>query len=56
LQREALDPRLCQEPIGPRPASAYQSLLVPKEPCDEASSPETPQDQADPDGDPAEPA
>jgi transposase len=56
LQREALDPRLRQEPIGPRPTSAYQSLLLPKEPCDEARSQATRPDQADPDRDPAEPA
>jgi len=30
-QREALDPRLRQEPIGPRPTSAYQHLLEPEE-------------------------
>jgi hypothetical protein len=28
-QRESLDPRLRQEPIGPRPTSAYQHLLEP---------------------------
>ena len=56
LQREALDPRLGQEPIGPRPTSAYQSLLLPKEPSDEARSPETRPDQADQDADPAKPA
>ena len=56
LQRETLDPRLRQEPIGPRPTSAYQALLLPKEPCDEASSHEAPADPADPDRDPAEPA
>jgi len=54
LQREALDPRLRQEPIGPRPASAYQSLLSPEEPADEAPRPETPPDQ--PGADRGEPA
>jgi transposase len=44
-----LDPRLCQEPIGPRPASDYQQLLVPEEPCHETSSQETPDDESDPD-------
>jgi transposase len=43
-QREALDPRLRQEPIGPRPTSAYQSLLMPKEPDDEAATPPAPPD------------
>jgi transposase len=54
-QRETLDPRLRREPIGPRPTSAYQSLLLPKEPCDEARSHAKPRDQADPDDDAAEP-
>jgi len=36
-QREALDPRLRQEPIGPRPTSAYQHLLEPEKPHDEAT-------------------
>jgi transposase len=43
LQRDLLDPRLREEPIGPRPASAYQDLLVPREPCDEVAE-EEPQD------------
>jgi hypothetical protein len=55
LHREALDPRLRQEPIGPRPTSAYQALLLPKEPCDEARSQETRPEQADQDRDGAEP-
>jgi transposase len=38
-QREALDPLLRQEPIGPRPTSAYQSLLLPQEPDHEAAEP-----------------
>jgi transposase len=44
-QREALDPLLREEPIGPRPTSAYQSLLLPKEPADEIS--ETPSEPRD---------
>src|SRR6516164_1266775 len=39
-QRELLDPRLRQEPIGPRPTSAYQHLLEPEKPHDEAASEE----------------
>jgi transposase len=35
LQRESLDPRLCQEAIGPRPTSDYQHLLLPEEDRDE---------------------
>jgi hypothetical protein len=41
-QREALDPRLRQEPIGPRPTSAYQHLLEPEKARDEAPSQEDP--------------
>jgi transposase len=36
-QRESLDPRLRQEPIGPRPTSAYQHLLEPEKPHHEAA-------------------
>jgi transposase len=52
LQRESLDPRLRQEPIGPRPTSAYQDLLLPKEASDEAVPEATPPEfpAADPDG------
>jgi hypothetical protein len=39
-QRDLLDPRLRQEPIGPRPTSAYQHLLEPEKPRDEAASEE----------------
>jgi transposase len=39
-QRESLDPRLRQEPIGPRPTSAYQHLLEPEKPRHEAPPPE----------------
>jgi transposase len=42
VQRDALDPRLRQEPIGPRPTSAYQSLLGPETPPDEATARDTP--------------
>jgi transposase len=56
LHREALDPRLRQEPIGPRPTSAYQALLLPKEPCDEARSQETHPESASQDPSGAEPA
>jgi transposase len=35
-QRECLDPRLRQQPIGPRPTSAYQHLLEPEKARDEA--------------------
>jgi transposase len=40
LQRDALDPRLREESIGPRPTSDYQHLLLPEGPGDEASSEE----------------
>jgi transposase len=36
-QRDSLDPRLRQEPIGPRPTSAYQHLLEPEKRPDEAA-------------------
>jgi hypothetical protein len=39
-QREALDPSLRQEPIGPRPTSAYQHLLEVENPDDETPSAE----------------
>jgi transposase len=52
LQRDTLDPRLRQEPIGPRPTSAYQDLLLPKEARDEAVPEEDPRQfrAADDDG------
>jgi transposase len=43
LHKDALDPSLRQEPIGPRPTSDYQHLLSPEE-ADETSSEEKPQD------------
>jgi len=43
LHKDALDPSLRQEPIGPRPTSDYQHLLSPEE-ADESPSEEKPQD------------
>jgi transposase len=48
LQRDALDPRLRDEAVGPRPTSDYQHLLLPEEPCDEAPSEENRSDDAEP--------
>jgi transposase len=48
LHKDALDPTLREEPIGPRPTSDYQHLLSPKETNDESSQ-EKPQEPADPD-------
>ena len=48
LPGEALDPRLREDTIGPRPTHDYQHLLLPKEPD------ETPSEENDPD--PTEPA
>jgi transposase len=48
LQRDALDPRLREGAIGPRPTSDYQHLLLSEEPCDEAPSEATGQDNAEP--------
>ena len=51
LQREALDPWLREDTIGPRPTSAYQHLLSPEEPVsDETPSEEKNTDETD--GDP----
>jgi hypothetical protein len=55
LHQDALDPSLRQEPIGPRPTSAYQHLLAPEE-ADEPPSEEKPKDQADEEPDDSEPA
>jgi transposase len=55
LQREALDPSLRQDAIGPRPTSDYQHLLSAEEADDETPSQENPQDQADEDRDPCRP-
>jgi transposase len=46
LHREALDPSLRQESIGPRPTSDYQHLLLPEEDGDETE--EDGQDDAEP--------
>jgi hypothetical protein len=49
-QRASLDPRLRQEPIGPRPTSAYQHLLEPEKARDEVPPQEnlpSPDDGAD---------
>jgi transposase len=54
VQRGALDPRLREEPIGPRPTRDYQPLLSPEEP-DEPPTEEKPQDKPE-DGDRPEPA
>jgi hypothetical protein len=45
LQREALDPLLREDMIGPRPTSDYQHLLSPEEPV----SDETPSEEKDTD-------
>ena len=44
LHKDALDPSLREEPIGPRPTSDYQHLLSPED-ADEPPSQEKPQDQ-----------
>ncbi|MGH7879865.1 MAG: hypothetical protein ACREQD_10265, partial [Candidatus Binataceae bacterium] len=46
-ERATLDPRLSQDPVGPRPSSAYQHLLEPENPCHEPS-PEPPPPAAEP--------
>jgi hypothetical protein len=46
LHQDALDPRLRAEPIGPRPTSDYQHLLLP-EPADASPCEERPPDQSD---------
>ncbi|HMC63891.1 MAG: IS21 family transposase [Planctomycetota bacterium] len=47
LHREALDPSLREESIGPRPTSDYQHLLLAKESGDEKPAAEKPQDHPD---------
>jgi transposase len=49
LAHDFLDPRLSAEPIGPRPASDYQQLLLAEEPCHETPCQETPDDEGAPD-------
>jgi transposase len=56
LHKDELDPSLRQEPIGPRPTSDYQHLLLPEEAVDEPSSEEKPPDQPDANGERCEPA
>jgi transposase len=48
LQRDALDPRLRDEAVGPRSTSEYQHLLLPEERCDETPSEETDAADAEP--------
>jgi transposase len=50
-QRDTLDPLLRQEPIAPRPPSAYQALLLLEEPDDEAH--QTPSESTDGAAEPA---
>ena len=47
LYKDALDPRLREEPVGPRPTSAYQHLLMSEETHDESPA-EKPQEPTDP--------
>ena len=49
LHKDALDPSLRQEPIGPRPTSDYQHLLSPEE-ADETPSNEEPPASEEPSG------
>ena len=55
LHKDALDPSLRAEPIGPRPTSDYQHLLSPEE-ADEPPSEERPQDKPDQDCNRSQPA
>ena len=50
LHKDALDPSLRAEPIGPRPTSDYQHLLLPEEATDEPSEekPQEPPDSGEP--------
>jgi transposase len=56
LQRETLDPLLRENPIGPRPTSDYQHLLLPEETTDETPSQEKPKDPPDEDDSAPKPA
>ncbi len=49
-ERETLDPRLRQDPVGPRPTSDYQQLLLPENPSDDQ-----PEERSSPPAPPAEP-
>ena len=51
---DTLPPSLSEDPIGPRPTSDYQQLLLPENTYDEQPSEETPKDQAD-ESDPDQP-
>jgi transposase len=55
LHKDALDPSLRQEPIGPRPTSDYQHLLSPEQ-TDEPPSEEKPTDPPDAEANRSEPA
>jgi transposase len=48
LQRDALDPRLREEAVGPRPTSDYQHLLLSEKPCDEPPCEKDGPDNAEP--------
>jgi transposase len=56
LYRDTLDPRLREEPIGPRPTSAYQDLLSSQEPEDASPTEETPPHRPDTGPDNSQPA
>jgi transposase len=56
LHRESLDPRLREEPIGPRPTSDYQHLLLPEESADETPREEKPKENPDESGSNTKPA
>jgi hypothetical protein len=56
LHRDALDPTLREDVIGPRPTRDYQHLLTPEEPGDEAPPPEDPEDEPGEPGRDAQPA
>ncbi len=55
LHRDSLDPILREDPIGPRPASDYQHLLLPKESVDETPPQEKSKDQPDENGNDLQP-
>ena len=56
LRQDELDPSLRQEPIGPRPSSDYQHLLLPEEAGDEPPYAEKTPDQPNANGERREPA
>jgi len=56
LHKDELDPSLRQQPIGPRPTSDYQHLLLPEEAIDEPPSAEKPPEPPDANGNRCEPA